>query len=44
MPKAAFEIGAVEKQVPLSRIASEILRTTNEKGERRCLSHLPCES
>jgi two-component system chemotaxis response regulator CheB len=28
MPKAAFEIGAIEKQVPLNRIASEILRIT----------------
>ena len=28
MPKAAFEIGAVEKQVPLYMVASEILRGT----------------
>jgi len=28
MPKAAFEIGAIEKQVPLNKIASEILRIT----------------
>jgi two-component system chemotaxis response regulator CheB len=28
MPKAAFELGAIEKQVPLNRIASEILRIT----------------
>lgn len=41
MPKSAFEIGATEKQVPLSRIASEILRTTCLEGEVRCLSHQP---
>lgn len=28
MPKAAFELGAIEKQIPLNRIASEILRIT----------------
>ena len=28
MPKAAFELGATEKQAPLNRIASEILRIT----------------
>jgi chemotaxis response regulator CheB len=27
MPKAAFEIGAVERQVPLRRIAEAILST-----------------
>lgn len=32
MPKAAFEIGATEKQVSLSRMASEILRTTCVEG------------
>jgi len=33
MPRAAFEIGGVEKQLPLDRIGSEILRITsaNEK-------------
>ncbi len=39
MPKAAFEIGATQKQVPLSRIAAEILEATCVKGEDRCLSH-----
>lgn len=29
MPKAAYEIGAVEKEFPLSRIAEEILRLCN---------------
>ena len=29
MPKAAFEIGAVERQVPLGRLAIEILKLTN---------------
>jgi two-component system chemotaxis response regulator CheB len=29
MPKAAFEIGAVERQLPLSRIAAAILNVTN---------------
>jgi two-component system chemotaxis response regulator CheB len=41
MPKAAYEIGATQKQVSLSRIASEILRTTRVGGEDRCLSHQP---
>lgn len=41
MPKAAFEIGATQNQVPLSRIASEILRITRVEGEDRCLSHQP---
>jgi len=41
MPKAAFEIGATEKQVPLSRIAAEILRATCLEGVDRCLSHQP---
>jgi two-component system chemotaxis response regulator CheB len=26
MPKAAFEIGAVERQAPLERIAAELLK------------------
>jgi len=29
MPKAAFELGAVERQVPLGRLAIEILKLTN---------------
>jgi two-component system chemotaxis response regulator CheB len=29
MPKAAFEIGAVERQVPLGRLAMEILKLAN---------------
>jgi two-component system chemotaxis response regulator CheB len=44
MPKAAHEIGATGKQVPLSRIASEILKTTCVKGDDRCPSHQPSES
>ncbi len=28
MPKVAFEIGAVERQLPLARIGSEILAAT----------------
>lgn len=31
MPKAAFEIGAVQRQLPLEKIASEILKLTNAK-------------
>lgn len=30
MPKAAFELGAVERELPLSRIAAEILRLCQE--------------
>jgi two-component system chemotaxis response regulator CheB len=37
MPKAAFEIGAIEKQAPLNRIGTEILRVTSLEGEGRCL-------
>jgi two-component system chemotaxis response regulator CheB len=33
MPKAAFEIGAVERQVPLPRIGAEILNLTQTKQE-----------
>jgi two-component system, chemotaxis family, protein-glutamate methylesterase/glutaminase len=33
MPKAAFEIGAVERQVPLDKIAAEILSVTRLKQE-----------
>lgn len=32
MPKAAFEIGAVERQLPLDRIAPAVLTTTNLRG------------
>ncbi len=32
MPRAAFEIGAVERQLPLGRIADEIIATTNSKS------------
>jgi two-component system chemotaxis response regulator CheB len=40
MPKAAWEVGAVQKQVPLNRIALEILSATNSKtnGQLRCRS------
>jgi two-component system chemotaxis response regulator CheB len=31
MPKAAFEVGAVQRQLPLEKIASEILKLTNAK-------------
>ncbi len=34
MPKAAFEIGAVEKELPLSRIAEEILRLCHAETQR----------
>jgi two-component system, chemotaxis family, protein-glutamate methylesterase/glutaminase len=34
MPKVAFEIGAVEKQVPLHEIAAEVLATTSMQHER----------
>jgi two-component system, chemotaxis family, protein-glutamate methylesterase/glutaminase len=43
MPKAAFELGGTEKQLPLNRIASEILRITSlaekETGDALCVSH-----
>jgi two-component system chemotaxis response regulator CheB len=32
MPRAAFEIGAVERQLPLDRIANAVLVTTNLRG------------
>jgi two-component system chemotaxis response regulator CheB len=35
MPKAAFEIGAVEKQAPLQDIASDILELTSARASRR---------
>jgi two-component system chemotaxis response regulator CheB len=31
MPKAAFELGAVERQLPLERIGTEILKLTNAR-------------
>jgi two-component system chemotaxis response regulator CheB len=31
MPKAAFEIGAVERQAPLDRIAAELLKAPSSK-------------
>jgi two-component system chemotaxis response regulator CheB len=36
MPKAAFEIGAVERQVPLGRLAIEILKLTNAQVTEAC--------
>ncbi len=33
MPRAAFEIGAVERQLPLEKIASAIRQLTNRPGE-----------
>lgn len=43
MPKVAFEVGAVERQLPLDRMASEILRMTclAPEGVDRCRSHQP---
>jgi two-component system chemotaxis response regulator CheB len=38
MPKSAFELGAIEKQMPLNKIGSEILRLTYLEGEDRCRS------
>ncbi|NNM71191.1 protein-glutamate methylesterase/protein-glutamine glutaminase [Enterovirga aerilata] len=35
MPRVAFEIGAVERQLPLSRIAGEVLRLCNQHSEER---------
>lgn len=32
MPKAAFELGAVERQLPLGRMATAILETTNQEN------------
>jgi len=34
MPKAAFEIGAVERQLPLDRIATAVLAMTNLRGRQ----------
>jgi two-component system chemotaxis response regulator CheB len=36
MPKAAFEVGAVERQVPLGRLAIEILKLTNSQTTEAC--------
>jgi two-component system chemotaxis response regulator CheB len=33
MPKAAFEIGAVERQLPLEKIGAAIRQLTNQEGE-----------
>jgi two-component system chemotaxis response regulator CheB len=35
MPRVAHEIGAVERQLPLSRIAGEVLRLCNQHSEER---------
>jgi two-component system chemotaxis response regulator CheB len=32
MPKVAFEVGAVERQLPIDRIATSILVMTNRRG------------
>lgn len=34
MPRAAFDLGAVERQLPLDRIANAIRQLTNSEGER----------
>jgi two-component system chemotaxis response regulator CheB len=35
MPKAAFEVGAVERQSPLDRVAGELLKSsTSNPGEK----------
>jgi len=36
MPKAAFDVGAVERQVPLERLAMEILKLTNSQTTEAC--------
>jgi two-component system chemotaxis response regulator CheB len=36
MPKAAFEIGAVERQVSLGKLATEILKLTNSQITEAC--------
>jgi two-component system chemotaxis response regulator CheB len=38
MPRAAFEIGAIQKQLPLEKIGPEILRLCRRSGEG-VLSH-----
>lgn len=42
MPRVAFEVGAVERQLPLEKIGGEILRLTNrhEEGGRACRSQM----
>ncbi len=45
MPKAAFELGGAEMQVPLNRIASEILRISSieqKETSDAAVSHQPC--
>ncbi len=43
MPRVAFEMNAVERQLPLEKIGGEILRLTNrnEEGGTACRSRLP---
>ncbi|MGP8232558.1 MAG: protein-glutamate methylesterase/protein-glutamine glutaminase [Methylovirgula sp.] len=43
MPRVAFEMKAVERQLPLEKIGGEILRLTNriEEGGTACRSRLP---
>jgi two-component system, chemotaxis family, protein-glutamate methylesterase/glutaminase len=43
MPRVAFEVDAVEKQLPLEKIGHEILRLTSrdEEGGRACRSRQP---
>ncbi len=43
MPRVAYEIGAVEKQMPLKKIGDEVLRLTDKtkEGRQTCRSHLP---
>ncbi|HEY0144654.1 MAG TPA: CheB methylesterase domain-containing protein, partial [Methylovirgula sp.] len=43
MPRVAFEVDAVEKQLPLEKIGNEILRLTNrdEEGVKACRSRQP---
>ena len=44
MPRAAFEVGAVERQLPLDRIANAVLVMTNLRGrqgrENKCHSQI----
>jgi two-component system chemotaxis response regulator CheB len=35
MPRVAHEVGAVERQLPLSKIAAEVLRLCNHHSEER---------
>ena len=35
MPRVAFELGAVQRQLPLSKIAGDILRSCNQLTEER---------